>query len=80
MAERVGRVDELGVGVTVRPVCTFLCRGAISSYWLGVHEAELAEAVRNWPFIPDGQEAFTRYLTASGRRRPGQCRSVSDSR
>ncbi len=93
--------EELGVDAAVRPVCTFLCRGVISPYWLGVHEAvlagevtpdpreiswhgwlteaELADAVRTWPFIPDGQEAFTRYLTAIGRRRPDQRRSVSDS-
>jgi isopentenyldiphosphate isomerase len=31
--------EELGVDVPVRFVFKFLCRGAISPYWLGVHEA-----------------------------------------
>ncbi|MET8543066.1 NUDIX domain-containing protein [Kitasatospora sp. NPDC004799] len=75
--------EELGVRVPVRLLFTFLCRGAIGPYWLGVHEAvitgevtpaaeevawhgwltepELAEAVRQWRFVPDGQEAFARY-------------------
>lgn len=77
--------EELGIHVPVRFLFKFLCRGAISPYWLGVHEAvitgevtpdprevawhgwlteaELREAVRQWRFIPDGQEAFDRYLT-----------------
>ncbi|MFB7906824.1 NUDIX hydrolase [Kitasatospora sp. NPDC056076] len=80
--------EELGVSVPVRHRFTFLCRGAIAPYWLGVHEAvlppdlidpdavdpaaiarygwltlpELAGAVRRWPFVPDGQVAFRRYL------------------
>src|SRR5262245_46799351 len=83
--------EELGVAVPMRPVCKFLCRGAISSYWLSVHEAvlaceidpdpreiiwhawltktELTEAVRTWPFVPDGQEAFDRYLSGVNRAR-----------
>jgi 8-oxo-dGTP pyrophosphatase MutT (NUDIX family) len=77
--------EELGIHAPVRFLFKFLCRGAISPYWLGVHEAvipsevtpdpgevawhgwltetELREAVRQWRFIPDGQEAFDRYLT-----------------
>lgn len=61
--------------------------GAISPYWLGVHEAvitgevspapeevvwhgwltetELSEAVPQWRFVPDGQEAFDRYTRAT---------------
>ncbi|MFJ4692898.1 NUDIX hydrolase [Streptomyces sp. NPDC088766] len=31
--------EELGVRAPVRPLFRFLCRGAISPYWLGVHEA-----------------------------------------
>ncbi|MET7330817.1 NUDIX domain-containing protein [Nonomuraea sp. NPDC005650] len=31
--------EELGVDVPVREVVTFLCRGEIGSYWLGVYEA-----------------------------------------
>ncbi|MQS15645.1 NUDIX domain-containing protein [Streptomyces kaniharaensis] len=84
--------EELGVTVPVRPCLTFLCAGAISPYWLGVHEAvfpaeavagisadpaevawyawltpaELAEAFRRWPFVPDGREAFDRYLAECG--------------
>jgi 8-oxo-dGTP pyrophosphatase MutT (NUDIX family) len=79
--------EELGVDVPVRLVCKFLCRGVISPYWLGVHEAvlvgeidadpreiawhgwlteaELAVAVRMWAFVPDGQEAFRRYLSSA---------------
>lgn len=77
-------VEELGVHVPVRFQFKFLCRGAISPYWLGVHEAvitgevtpdpqevawhgwltetELRDAVRQWRFVPDGLEAFDRYL------------------
>ncbi|MEV0095181.1 NUDIX domain-containing protein [Streptomyces sp. NPDC050738] len=75
--------EELGVRATVRPVVRFLVRGAISPYWLALHEAviggaisadpreiawhgwfteaELAEAVKELSFVPDGQEAFRRY-------------------
>lgn len=78
--------EELGIDTPVRPVCRFRCRGAISPYWLSVHEAvvsgavvpdhreiawhgwlteaELRDAVRQWRFVPDGQEAFGRYLSA----------------
>lgn len=81
--------EELGVRVPVRLAFTFLCRGAISPYWLGVHEAVIEEemtphaseiawhdwlpepafrkALHEWPFVPDGREAFTRYAAA----RPG---------
>lgn len=31
--------EELGVQASVRFAFKFLCRGAISPYWLGVHEA-----------------------------------------
>ncbi|MFP3991108.1 NUDIX domain-containing protein [Streptomyces sp. E11-3] len=31
--------EELGVRVAVRHGVTFLCRGEISPYWMGVHEA-----------------------------------------
>ncbi|WP_067510610.1 NUDIX hydrolase [Actinoplanes sp. TFC3] len=80
--------EELGIRAVVRPVVTFLCRGELGSYWLGVHDAavtgtpapdrsvvawtgwmthpELQAAVKNRRFIPDGQEAFRRYLAASG--------------
>ncbi|MFF6873945.1 NUDIX hydrolase [Streptomyces sp. NPDC012474] len=40
--------EELGVRTRVRFVFKFLCRGAISPYWLGVHEAVLTE-----PLTPD---------------------------
>lgn len=43
--------EELGVRVPVRPVLRFLCRGAISPYWLGVHEALVAQ-----PLSPDPAE------------------------
>nr|WP_239135368.1 NUDIX domain-containing protein [Streptomyces sp. SID12488] len=43
--EAAGRelTEELGVRVDVRFAFKFLCRGAISPYWLGVHEAVVAE-------------------------------------
>ena len=37
--------EELGVRVGVRFAFKVLCRGAISPYWLGVHEAVVAEEV-----------------------------------
>ncbi|MEU0196762.1 MULTISPECIES: NUDIX domain-containing protein [unclassified Streptomyces] len=43
--------EELGVRVPVRPVLKFLCRGAISPYWLGVHEA-----VVSGPLTPEPSE------------------------
>ncbi|MEV0243929.1 NUDIX domain-containing protein [Streptomyces sp. NPDC050674] len=43
--------EELGVRVPVRPLFTFFCRGAISPYWLGVHEAVVRE-----PLTPDPSE------------------------
>ncbi|MEU1849872.1 NUDIX domain-containing protein [Streptomyces sp. NPDC019990] len=51
--------EELGVRVPVRFVFKFLCSGAISRYWLGVHEAVLTEAV-----VPDASEiAWCGWLT-----------------
>ncbi|OAH15356.1 NUDIX hydrolase [Streptomyces jeddahensis] len=43
--------EELGVQAPVRFVFKFLCRGAISPYWLGVHEAVVTEAI-----VPDPSE------------------------
>ncbi|MFJ7180160.1 NUDIX hydrolase [Streptomyces massasporeus] len=43
--------EELGVQARVRFAFTFLCRGAISPYWLGVHEAVVTE-----PLSPDPSE------------------------
>ena len=44
--------EELGVfGVPVRHVFKFLCRGEISPYWLGVHEAVVRGAI-----VPDPTE------------------------
>ncbi|MBR8641829.1 NUDIX domain-containing protein [Streptomyces tuirus] len=52
--------EELGVRVPVRFVFKFLCRGAISPYWLGVHEAVVSEAV-----VPDpGEVAWCGWLGA----------------
>jgi 8-oxo-dGTP pyrophosphatase MutT (NUDIX family) len=75
--------EEIGVRTSARLVFTYLCRGAISPYWLGLHEAtitqpitpdtseiawhtwlteaELRDAIRSPTFVPDAQEAFTRY-------------------
>ncbi|MEU7584608.1 NUDIX domain-containing protein [Streptomyces sp. NPDC041068] len=77
--------EELGVRAPVRFAFKFLCHGAISPYWLGVHEAvikenvipnpseiawhdwlpeaTLREVLHQWPFVPDCQEAFTKYTT-----------------
>ncbi|KUO19840.1 NUDIX hydrolase [Streptomyces dysideae] len=41
--------EELGVRVPVRFVFKFLCRGAISPYWLGVHEALVTEKIEPDP-------------------------------
>ncbi|MFD5482306.1 NUDIX hydrolase [Streptomyces hawaiiensis] len=43
--------EELGVRARVRFVFKFLCHGAISPYWLGVHEAVVSE-----PLTPDPSE------------------------
>lgn len=43
--------EELGVRADVRFAFKFLCRGAISPYWLGVHEAVVAEEI-----VPDPAE------------------------
>jgi len=37
--------EELGVRVDVRFAFKFLCRGAISPYWLGVHVAVVTEEI-----------------------------------
>jgi 8-oxo-dGTP pyrophosphatase MutT (NUDIX family) len=81
--------EELGVRAPVRFAFKFLCHGAISPYWLGVHEAvveenvtpnpsevawhdwlpetALREVLHQWPFVPDCQEAFTKYTTLPER-------------
>jgi ADP-ribose pyrophosphatase YjhB (NUDIX family) len=41
--------EELGVRVPVRFVFKFLCRGAISPYWLGVHEALVTGVIKPDP-------------------------------
>ncbi|MFF4030588.1 NUDIX hydrolase [Streptomyces sviceus] len=43
--------EELGVFGAPRLVFTFLCRGEISPYWLGVHEVVVTEAL-----VPDPAE------------------------
>jgi 8-oxo-dGTP pyrophosphatase MutT (NUDIX family) len=43
--------EELGVRAPVRLLFTFFCHGAISPYWLGVHEAVVSE-----PLSPDPSE------------------------
>lgn len=77
---------ETGVHASVRFRVKYLCHGAISPYWLVVHEAvitaaihpdpaeiarhrwmtetELRNAVQHWPFVPDGLDAYARYLAA----------------
>ena len=43
--------EELGVRAPVRFAFKFLCRGAISPYWLGVHEAVVTDEI-----VPDPLE------------------------
>ncbi|MFJ3514048.1 MULTISPECIES: NUDIX hydrolase [unclassified Streptomyces] len=51
--------EELGVDAPVRFLFKFLCRGAISPYWLGVHEAVITGEV-----TPDPEEvAWHGWLT-----------------
>ncbi len=53
--------EELGVRAVPRFVLTFLCDGAISPYWLGLHEAVITAPVR-----PDPTEvAWFDWLTES---------------
>ncbi|WP_345035308.1 NUDIX hydrolase [Streptomyces sannanensis] len=56
--------EELGVRPPVRFVFKFLCRGAISPYWLGVHEAVVTEDI-----VPDPAEiAWHAWLTEAELR------------
>ncbi|OKH98062.1 NTP pyrophosphohydrolase [Streptomyces sp. CB02923] len=56
--------EELGVRAAVRPAVRFLCRGAISPYWLGVHEAVIEDDV-----VPDPAEiAWHTWLPAPALR------------
>ncbi|MER7690226.1 NUDIX domain-containing protein [Streptomyces sp. NPDC097610] len=43
--------EELGVCTPTRFLFKYLCRGVISPYWLGLHEAVL-----NQPVVPDASE------------------------
>ncbi|MDT9697087.1 NUDIX domain-containing protein [Streptomyces sp. P17] len=53
--------EELGVQASVRFAFKFLCRGAISPYWLGVHEAVVTEEI-----APDPSEiAWHGWVTES---------------
>ncbi|GGY17554.1 NUDIX hydrolase [Streptomyces djakartensis] len=76
--------EELGVRAPVRFLFKFLCRGAISPYWLGVHRAVLTEAVtpdpsevawHGWLTERELREALRRWLFVPDgvealRRRP----------
>lgn len=54
--------EELGIRARVRPRFTFLCRGEISPYWLGLHEA----VVDRGALVPDPDEiAWHDWLTES---------------
>lgn len=54
-------VEELGVHARPRFLFKFLCEGAISPYWLGLHEVVVTEPVR-----PDPSEvAWRDWLTES---------------
>ncbi|MGY4394356.1 8-oxo-dGTP pyrophosphatase MutT (NUDIX family) [Streptomyces sp. TE12347] len=51
--------EELGVRAAPRFVLKFLCDGAISPYWLGLHEAVVTTPVRPDP----GEVAWFDWLT-----------------
>ncbi|MER6124914.1 NUDIX domain-containing protein [Streptomyces sp. NPDC001795] len=51
--------EELGVRAPARFLFKYLCQGAISPYWLGLHEADL-----DLPIAPDASEiAWHTWLT-----------------
>ncbi|MCT9108685.1 NUDIX hydrolase [Streptomyces mirabilis] len=51
--------EELGVHTSTRFLFKYLCRGAISPYWMGLHETVL-----NQPVVPDASEiAWHAWLT-----------------
>ncbi|MEV6976190.1 NUDIX domain-containing protein [Kitasatospora sp. NPDC093806] len=69
--------EELGVRARARFVFKFLCRGAISPYWLGLHEATVDGAV-----TPDPAEiAWHAWLTGAELREAVRAESfVPDAR
>jgi 8-oxo-dGTP pyrophosphatase MutT (NUDIX family) len=51
--------EQLGVHTPTRFLFKYLCRGVISPYWMGLHEAVL-----NQPVVPDASEiAWHAWLT-----------------
>ncbi|MFF6982202.1 NUDIX hydrolase [Streptomyces sp. NPDC008343] len=63
--------EELGVQASVRFAFKFLCRGAISPYWLGVHEATVTEDIaadpseiawHGWVTESELQDALQRWI------------------
>jgi isopentenyldiphosphate isomerase len=69
--------EELGVQAPTRFVFKYLCRGEISPYWLGLHEAVLDQ-----PLAPDAAEiAWHAWLTPAELRTAMRDRAfVSDAR
>jgi len=69
--------EELGVRADARFVLKFLCQGAISPYWLGLHEATIGQAI-----TPDASEiAWHAWLTEDELRDAVRSRSfVPDAR
>ncbi|WP_330173968.1 NUDIX domain-containing protein [Streptomyces sp. NBC_01498] len=51
--------EELGVGAPVRFLFKFLCRGGVSPYWLGAHEALVPTAVLPDPAVIDWWDWMT---------------------
>ncbi|WP_328844379.1 NUDIX hydrolase [Streptomyces sp. NBC_00258] len=72
--------EELGIRATVRFAFKYLCRGEISPYWLGLHEAVIDEV--DGDITPDPSEiAWHDWLPeAELRQRLWQWPFVSDSR
>lgn len=67
--------EELGVRAPVRHAFTFLCRGVISPYWLGVHEAVVVGELDPDP----GEVAWWGWLTEEELRRAvGRWEFVAD--
>lgn len=56
--------EELGVRAHARLVLKYLCQGAISPYWLGLHEATITQ-----PITPNASEiTWHTWLTATDLR------------
>jgi 8-oxo-dGTP pyrophosphatase MutT (NUDIX family) len=63
--------EELGVRVRPRFVFKYLCAGAISPYWLGLHEVVVTEPIRPDPSEIAWHDWLTEAELVDLARRPG---------